>query len=179
MENSGDVLVYHGSNCIVSKPDLRKCKRGKDFGRGFYVTTDKRQAINFAKIIATRNGESKGVVNVYKIKLDLISKVQTYCFKTTNQDWLFCVIGHRDSKYKSFAEKWSSYDVIVGKIADDDTSQVINAYLSGAYGLVGSKTATNTAIKMFAPNRLKDQMCFRTEKTVNLIRFVECFEVDV
>ena len=30
--------VYHGSYTEISEIDLLKCKEGKDFGRGFYVT---------------------------------------------------------------------------------------------------------------------------------------------
>ena len=34
---------------IVACPDLRFSVRALDFGRGFYTTTDERQAANFAK----------------------------------------------------------------------------------------------------------------------------------
>lgn len=34
------IILYHGSYCVVENPDLNKCKPGKDFGLGFYVTTD-------------------------------------------------------------------------------------------------------------------------------------------
>ena len=33
------MLLYHGSFTQVSQIDLGKCKAGKDFGRGFYVTS--------------------------------------------------------------------------------------------------------------------------------------------
>lgn len=42
-----DKIVYHGSYTQVSKIDLDCCEKGKDFGKGFYVTTDRNQAINF------------------------------------------------------------------------------------------------------------------------------------
>ncbi|WP_081860978.1 DUF3990 domain-containing protein [Butyrivibrio sp. AE2032] len=37
--NDGEKL-YHGSYVIVDKPDIQKCMPGKDFGIGFYLTTD-------------------------------------------------------------------------------------------------------------------------------------------
>ena len=40
---------YHGSYAIVSKPKLSLCMPGKDFGTGFYVTTDEMQARRFVK----------------------------------------------------------------------------------------------------------------------------------
>lgn len=38
------MLLYHGSFTQVSEIDLNKCKQGKDFGRGFYVTSSYKQA---------------------------------------------------------------------------------------------------------------------------------------
>ena len=55
----GDIL-YHGSFCEVQTPDLRKCARYKDFGQGFYLTTDKGQAESFAKI-STQKAVENGV----------------------------------------------------------------------------------------------------------------------
>ena len=56
----GDIL-YHGSFCEVRIPDLQKCARYKDFGQGFYLTTDKKQAESFAKI-STRKAIENGAV---------------------------------------------------------------------------------------------------------------------
>lgn len=45
------MTVYHGSNQIVSIPDISYSKNFLDFGKGFYVTTFQKQAekwtINF------------------------------------------------------------------------------------------------------------------------------------
>ena len=43
-------ILYHGSYTAVVKPDIVKCAKNKDFGQGFYLTTDKAQADTFAKI---------------------------------------------------------------------------------------------------------------------------------
>ena len=44
------MLLYHGSFTRVSQIDLGKCKAGKDFGRGFYVTSSYKQAQNFVPL---------------------------------------------------------------------------------------------------------------------------------
>ena len=44
------MLLYHGSFTRVSQIDLDKCKAGKDFGRGFYVTSSYKQAQNFVPL---------------------------------------------------------------------------------------------------------------------------------
>lgn len=43
------MTLYHGSYAPISVIDLSKCANGKDFGRGFYVTSDKDQAVRFIK----------------------------------------------------------------------------------------------------------------------------------
>lgn len=42
------MILYHGSNVIVSEPKLIEQNRFLDFGFGFYTTTNKTQAIGFA-----------------------------------------------------------------------------------------------------------------------------------
>lgn len=65
------MILYHGSNMIVDKPMLIKQNRFLDFGNGFYTTTNKEQAINFAKkVVALRNG--KPIVNIYEFDEDSI-----------------------------------------------------------------------------------------------------------
>ena len=43
------MILYHGSNVVVSKPRLIHQNRFLDFGFGFYTTTNKMQAIAFAE----------------------------------------------------------------------------------------------------------------------------------
>ena len=37
------MIVYHGSDQIVEKPDVLHSYRPLDFGKGFYVTTNREQ----------------------------------------------------------------------------------------------------------------------------------------
>lgn len=41
--------LYHGSNVTVTVPDLTKSKPYKDFGKGFYLSADKSQAMRMAE----------------------------------------------------------------------------------------------------------------------------------
>ena len=49
------MILYHGSNVAVEKPVLIKQNRFLDFGFGFYTTTNKEQAIDFAKKVTKGN----------------------------------------------------------------------------------------------------------------------------
>ena len=44
--------VFHGSDILIDRIDLSKCKPRKDFGRGFYVTKLRVQAEDMAKRVA-------------------------------------------------------------------------------------------------------------------------------
>lgn len=50
--------LYHGSNLKIDEIDLLKCKPYKDFGKGFYCTTIKKQAEFMAKRVVKRQGRS-------------------------------------------------------------------------------------------------------------------------
>ena len=38
------MLLFHGSYTKVESIDLNQCLKGKDFGKGFYLTSDPNQA---------------------------------------------------------------------------------------------------------------------------------------
>ena len=166
-----NITVYHGSFTEVPSPDLNKCKEGKDFGRGFYLTTDKNQAVKFAKLIAQRYSASYGVLNEYV--LSDINDLSYFDFENTDIDWLNCVVGNRRKQFKHLSENWNNYDIISGKVANDDTSTVINAYLLGLYGKIGTDVAAMTAIANLEPENLKNQLCFKTEKAIEKLQFVK------
>ena len=48
------MILYHGSNLVVSEPKLIQQNRFLDFGFGFYTTTNKEQAISFADKVTKR-----------------------------------------------------------------------------------------------------------------------------
>ncbi len=177
LKNLKNKVFYHGSYTEVKLPDIAQCKLGKDFGRGFYLTTDKQQAVRFAQIVARRNNLSKGVVNSYMLS-DFFG-LDIYEFQTTDIHWLNCVVGFRSSRHKVLAKPYDHYDVLIGKIADDDTSQVINAYMQGAFGEVGSDMAIQMVVQRLLPNKLNNQICLKNEHALQRITFIESISVDV
>ena len=176
-ELKNGMRLYHGSYCEVKEPDLSKCARFKDFGQGFYLTSSKEQAQSFAKISTSKaigrnliKPQRFGVVStyVYEGNPDLSIKV----FPTAEVDWLHCVIGHRRNRYfQDVVRELRRYDVIAGKIANDNTNATIITYLDGLYGEVGSESADGICIGLLLPERLKDQFCLRTDKALKTLKF--------
>ena len=67
----------------------------------------------------------------------------------------------------------TSYDVISGKIANDDTNATILAYMGNVYGSMASEQADNICISLLLPERLQDQFCFRSEKALSKLQFIK------
>ena len=176
--------VCHGSYTKVEKPDIEMCKAGKDFGMGFYVTTDPEQARRFVRLSvgkALKNGvaiqeSAKGYISVYETT-DL-NKLACFEFSDANREWLHCVAAHRKEPllYEEL-EKWKNYEVIAGKIANDNTNRVITGYINGLYGKVGSESADSIAISLLMPEKLTDQICFRTMSAMKALKYVGFEEV--
>ena len=176
--------VYHGSYIKVENPDLKMCKAGKDFGVGFYVTTDIEQARRFVRLAvfkAQKNGEiaeevSSGYVSTFEITG--VDRLSCFEFTSADNEWLHCVAAHRKQMLLPMeSEKWKNYDVIAGKIANDNTNRVITAYINEIYGKVGSEPADSFAISLLMPEKLTDQICFRTEKAMKSLKFIDFEEV--
>ena len=49
MKLKDGMLLYHGSYAYVEEIDLAQCVEGKDFGKGFYLTSNPNQARSFIR----------------------------------------------------------------------------------------------------------------------------------
>ena len=145
----------------MKEPILLKVQRELDFGRGFYTTSDLEQAIRWAERTAKRRGESSAFVTVYEVNEDELKNIRLLSFDSPNVEWLNLVVKNRKGEY--IAGDW---DVISGPVADDQTAQVIDLYLEGAYD-------EEEAIRRFLTQRLKDQYAFKTNEALKLLIFKE------
>lgn len=66
-----------------------------------------------------------------------------------------------------------SYDVISGKIANDNTNATIIAYMGNVFGKMESESAAKMCINLLLPERLQDQFCFRTQKAISKLKFLK------
>ena len=155
------MILYHGSNVEVKEPILLKVQRELDFGKGFYTTSDMEQAARWAERTAKRRGESNAFVTVYEVNEDELKNIRLLSFDLPNVEWLNFVVKNRKGEY--IAGDW---DIISGPVADDQTAQVIDLYLEGAYD-------EEEAIRRFLTQRLKDQYTFKTLEAINLLKYKE------
>lgn len=183
---SEGMFLYHGSYTIVNNIDLSMCKKGKDFGRGFYLTSSYEQAKQFVKLsikrelkVGSPNGmQSKGFVSFFQVN-DL-ANLESFIFDGATRDWLhFVASNRRTDLFQALKKEIAKFDVIGGKIANDRTAQTLQLYIAGAYGEPGSEMADHIAIMTLLPNRLQDQYCFRSMRAIQSLQFIKGEECHV
>ena len=175
----GDTL-FHGSCCEVQNADLSRCRKHKDFGQGFYLTTSREQAANFA-LLSTEKAISDGLTScrqkygvVSSFTFHASEELQVKIFPDADTQWLHCVVGHRKKNlFQNFVNDLAPYDIIGGKIANDDTNATILAYIAGTFGTIGSLRSEEICISLLLPERLKDQYCFRTERALKSLEWLK------
>ena len=175
-------ILYHGSYCEVRIPDIARCRKNKDFGQGFYLTTDLEQAKQFARITskkAIENGiinEASQYVSVFEYTHN--DSIKSKIYPTADADWLHCVVAHRNhEEFEYLISELKGIDIIGGKIANDATNATILTYIAGTFGEIGSETADNLCISLLIPERLRDQYCFRTSKALESLTFRRCIKL--
>lgn len=180
------ITLYHGSYTEVKNINLSLCSDGKDFGKGFYLASDLNQAVRFVKT-AVGKAKKNGIEGINSIKgfvssFQFVAKknILVFEFDSADREWLHCVVAHRRRGFLiEELKKWQDFDIIAGKIANDTTNSVITAYINGAYGKVGSESADTIAMQLLFPNKLKEQICFRTEKSVMCLSFLKSEEIRI
>lgn len=180
-----EMLLYHSSYARVDEIRLELCAPAKDFGKGYYLTSDYKQAVRFVPnslrkaqaIGRAAISQDYGYVMTYRVHLtneDLL----VHEFESADAEWLrFVAINRRSNLAKTLARtsdrRIQRSDVIIGKIANDTTNAVITTYLNGLYGKIGQGRAEETAIGLLLPDRLKNQYCFRSALAIGCLELVE------
>ena len=154
------MLLFHGSNQIVSSPRLLKNQRALDFGKGFYTTSDMNQASLWAKRTTKLRGTGNACVSIYEMDDFAMKTLKVLRFERPDRTWLAFVSANR----KELPGRNQEYDLVIGPVADDQTRQTIVLYLDGYLD-------EEAAIKRLLPQKLKDQYTFKTELALSKLIF--------
>lgn len=155
------MIVYHGSNVIVSEPKLIQQNRFLDFGFGFYTTTNKTQAIGFADKVTKRRKEGSKAVSIYELDEEkAFAECSVLQFESANEAWLDFVSENRFGNYAGKA-----YDFIFGPVANDDVYMTFTLYSAG----VLTKEQTLEALKI---KKLYNQLVLSSEKALSYLKFM-------
>ena len=155
------MICYHGSDTVVDAPGILEAKRPLDFGGGFYVTSNKEQAVAWAKRVAYRNNSEKHYVNVYEFDLAKAEQESVVIkFEKADEDWLDFICANRSGK-ETF-----DYDIVIGPVADDRVYRVVILFENGDID-------KELAIKRLKTEALSNQILFHTEKALEFLNFIE------
>lgn len=161
----GEIILYHGSNVIVTKPDIKAGKSTHDFGRAFYLTTDMKQAQKWSRHkfrLDQSTYDFKFLISRFSIDTNNLAGLNIKTFQKPNKEWLKYVISNRNNV--DFANS-ADYDLIIGPVVDgkgswNTLSRFINEQLSFA------KT-----IQLIKPDNLTDQWAFKSQEAIRILKY--------
>ena len=158
------MILYHGSDCIVNKPDILHSNKRLDFGQGFYLTSVKEQAERWAKRKSLIHQNTTSFINIFEFTEKEHFKIKDFMDDLNN--WLDFVVDCRNgnSLYKQF-------DLIKGKVADDKVFRVVDMYKRGIWD-------KKRALEEIKVNKTYDQINIITQKAIDeMLVFKNSYEV--
>lgn len=154
--------VFHGSTVSVAAPLVGIGRKNLDFGKGFYVTDLKEQAISWAS--RPLNAGRPQLLNVYEFdKAGVLNDVFRYKqFTAYDMEWLEFVVASRKG-----LPVWQDFDVIEGGIANDRVFNTIELY---SQGLI----TQDMALSRLQYERPNNQICLLSQAVVDgYLHFIE------
>lgn len=140
------MILYHGSYCEVQKPDISYSRDSLDFGKGFYLTDIKEQALSWIDRFIRRG--KMGCLNSYNIDLEEMGNIYNIKkFESYDMDWLDFILQCRNN-----SDIYLSYDIVIGGIADDQVYNTIELY---EFDLI----TKNEALKRLKFHKPNNQIC--------------------
>ena len=165
------MILYHGSNVEIIDIDFAQCKPYKDFGKGFYLTSLKQQAIRMAENKAALFG-GEPIVTIYEVDDDIISKeeLNTKSFSLNPTiEWARFIVNNRNKSFDDVTSEEcnidAKYDVVLGPVADDAIAATIRRYM-------GEKLDEEGLQKKLTYKELSNQYSFHTSKAISYLRKV-------
>ncbi len=166
------LILYHGSEKIVSKPVYGKGKVYNDYGLGFYCTQNLELAKEWA--CPTLND---GFANCYQLETDGLKILDLQSEKFCTLHWLAILIANRRFDMDTpimrqgvyylktnFLPDISEFDLIRGYRADDSYFSFAQAFLSNQI----SYAQLQKAMKL---GKLGEQIVLKSKKSFDLIEF--------
>jgi hypothetical protein len=162
------MLLYHGTNIRFEKPKILIPNRALDFGIGFYTTSDRKQASDWANVVVKRSCAGKPLLNIYELANDYEQRLNVKKFENIDKEWLDFICEHRLETYKG-----DNYDLIIGAVANDRTMPVLQGYMNAK----NKDLYAPVALSEIQADRLSDQFVFKNDFALNCVNLVEVAEL--
>ena len=155
--------LYHGSNVVVSSPDVDHSRERVDFGRGFYTTPVYEQAVKWAERF--KDSGARAYISVYDFDENSLNGSRLLDFPEHDGAWLDFIVECR------LGNDTGAYDVIRGGVANDKVFDTCELYFKG---LITKETAIER-LRFATPNL---QLCFKNNRIIrNTLFYSEHIEL--
>ena len=152
----------------IDKIKLDKCLPFKDFGKGFYTTPLKEQALKMAERTVKIKKEGSPYITVFymdDIRLSSIDfKVKR--FLNPDKEWAKFVINNRNRNYKEIKSNNcntdAKFDIVIGPVANDDIIALIDIFLAGLI-------SDDALAKELTFREINNQISYHTENSLSLL----------
>lgn len=121
------MILYHGSNMSIDQIDLDKSKPNKDFGKGFYLSENEKQAQEMAVFKSMQLG-GEPVVSKFEFDDAVMNTqlLQVKVFRDYSEEWADFVFANREGN------PVKQYDIVYGPIANDKIGVQIRKLKDGS-----------------------------------------------
>jgi hypothetical protein len=148
------MILYHGSFIEVARPDFWHGREKLDFGRGFYTTPYREQAVKWSERFLRKHRNR--VISLYEFdEAEARKNLRVLEFPAYSEDWLdfitLCRMG---------AGKNTDCDLIIGSVANDKVFDELEAYFNGYSDKV-------TAIQKLRYEEPNLQYSFANQETID------------
>ena len=128
------MILYHGSNVKIEVPNLEKSKPYKDFGRGFYLSADKNQALRMAEQKTLQLLIGEPIVSEFEFDETLLksNELKVKIFEDYSVEWANFILQNRDVHNQHPIHE---YDIVYGPIADDGVTFQLRRYQAGTISI--------------------------------------------
>lgn len=160
------IRLYHGSNVVIEHIDLSRSKRGKDFGKGFYLNSNPDQAMEMAARTTRFLNEGEPTLSCFEFDEEEAIKngLNIKIFPDYSEEWAEFVVMNRKNNSDIQAH---SYDIVIGPIADDTVGVQIRRFLMGYL----SASALVDELRFRGDHAI--QYYFGTSQAVELLKRIE------
>jgi len=150
------VILYHGSNQDFNNVDLSKSKNRRDFGKGFYTTTIREQALQWGYNMFNRfNGEG---IFLYEFEFTPSENLKSKVFPEISDEWFDFILSNRTSNVLQH-----DFDFVQGPVANDKIVLTITGFIDGIF-------TRKEAMQRLRYSKTNDQLSLHTEKAVSLLK---------
>ena len=122
------MILYHGTNTDFQQIRLDMSRVGKDFGFGFYLTTDKQVATRQAERKLLQYSTGTKIVQSYFLDEKKLDGLNVLHFNSYTEEWADFILLNRQNKER---RSLHNYDVVIGPIANDTVGFQIRRYTEG------------------------------------------------